>query len=93
MTVALLQGIGDYPTMSGVAGYTTIAAVELHFRPVYPAEDGPVPDLPGAEGEALTPQAPVCPAEVRQIPDSIDRDSMLAKARQDILARIGGSGA
>jgi GTP-binding protein Era len=30
---------------------------------------------------------------IRNILDSIDRDSMLAKARQDILARIGGSGA
>jgi GTP-binding protein Era len=29
---------------------------------------------------------------IRNILDSIDRDSMLAKARQDILARIGGSG-
>jgi GTP-binding protein Era len=30
---------------------------------------------------------------IRSILDGIDRDSMLAKARQDILARIGGSGA
>jgi hypothetical protein len=28
---------------------------------------------------------------IRNILDSIDRDSMLAQARQDILARIGGT--